>query len=79
LKSTWRRLETQTFIFRNRRDPRRRVIVLRMDNSSLNPGLEQFTVIDWRQAVRDDNYRVLLSSCRAEDSDSVGDQRAEDI
>ena len=63
-KSPWRRLETQTFLFRNRHKANRRVVVLRLDDSAIDQWLDRFDVIDWRQSVREESYPRLLLTCR---------------
>jgi hypothetical protein len=66
-QSTWRRLETQTFLFRNRHRHSRRVLVLRLDDSQRERWLERFDVIDWRHSARENSYPKLLSTCRSID------------
>src|SRR3954453_22970262 len=58
--STWRQLETQTFIWRNRSGEGRTVYVLRLDDVVIGEPWRQFKLIDWRPFARTEESPKLL-------------------
>ena len=62
-ESDWVTFESQTILFSDPTNSRRRLIPLRLDDTEPSDTLKQFAHIDWRQQSPD-QYDALLSSCR---------------
>ena len=57
--SDWAQLETGTFRFRDPLNKERRFISLRIDDAPIKGSLAQFLYINWRPAVREQEYAKL--------------------
>lgn len=65
--SGWAQLESHTFRFRDPLNKERRFIPLRLDDAPIKGSLAQFLYINWRPAVREQEYAKLLEACRKDD------------
>lgn len=65
LGSDWFSLERQTTLFRDPLNSGRRFIPIRLDDSPIPRGLEQFVYIDWRQRSASE-FERLLAACQGQ-------------
>jgi small GTP-binding protein len=66
--SAWAELEAGTFRFRDPLNHHRRFIPLRLDDAPIKASLAQFVYIDWRPAIREQEYPKILQACRPSDA-----------
>jgi GTPase SAR1 family protein len=62
-ESEWVTFESQTIIFSDPTNQRRRFIPLRLDDAEIKGALRQFAYIDWRTKATE-QYTRLLAACR---------------
>lgn len=59
----WRRLEAETFRFRDPLNKGRRFVPLRLDDADIPNPLDQVSYVDWRKKGELSNYSQLLDAC----------------